>query len=48
MHQSVQHKTSDGKRKDKGKKKPRLIQQSKAGLKALKVKLYTNSSNRGN
>ena len=47
MQQSVQHKTSDGKRKDKGKKKPRLIQQSKAALKALKVKLNTHSS-RGN
>jgi len=43
MHQSVQHKTSDGKRKDKGKKKPRMIQQSKAALKALKRKLYSHS-----
>ena len=40
MHQSTIHKTSDGKRKDKGKKKPRKAQQRKAALAALKRKLY--------
>ena len=39
MHSSTQFKTSDGKRKDKGKKKPRLIQQSRQRLKSLKKKL---------
>ena len=39
MHQSTIHKTVDGKRKDKGKKKPRKVQQRKAALQALKRKL---------
>jgi hypothetical protein len=39
MQSSCQFKTSDGKRKDKGRKKPRLIQQSKKRLKSLKRKL---------
>ena len=39
MQGSCIHKTSDGKRKNKGRKKPRLIQQSKARLKALKKQL---------
>ena len=33
------YKTSDGKRKNKGKKKPRAAQQSRARLQALKRKL---------
>ena len=40
MQQSTIHKTSDGKRKDKGKAKPRKAQQRKAALAALKRKLY--------
>ena len=39
MNSSNIYKTSDNRRKNKGKKKPRLIQQSKARLKALKRKL---------
>lgn len=35
-------KTSDGKRKTKGKKKPRAIAQSRARLAALKRKLGVN------
>lgn len=40
MQQSTIHKTADGKRKDRGKKKPRKAQQRKAALQALKRKLY--------
>ena len=39
MQMSNQWKTSDGKWKKKGKKKPQAIKQSKAKLKALKFKL---------
>jgi len=40
MQTSTIHKTSDGKRKLKGKTKPRKVQQRKAALQALKRKLY--------
>lgn len=36
MHMSTQHKTSDGKRKPKGKRKPRMLQQRKAALQNFK------------
>lgn len=39
MQSSTQWKTSDGNRKNKGKKKPRMLQQSKQRLKMLKQKL---------
>ena len=39
MQSSCIYKTSDGKRKNKGKKKPRLIQSRKESLKSLKRKL---------
>ena len=39
MQMSCQYKTSDGKYKKKGKKKPRKIQQSKQRLKQLLIKL---------
>jgi len=38
MQMSCQFKTSDGKWKKKGKKKPKAIAQSKAQLKSLKKK----------
>ena len=42
MQMSTTWKTSDGKYKNKGKKKPRMMQQSKQKLKHLLVKLGHN------
>jgi hypothetical protein len=41
MQMSTNWKTNDGKYKNKGKKKPRMLQQSKQRVKHLKLKYQT-------
>ena len=42
MNSATLWKTANGKRKQNGKTKPRMLQQRKAALKALKQKLKAN------